>query len=251
MWKNRRESRAPTLLGTASVFSRRQKSRVQCRWPGGQPRSRGTNCQVSASATLYRHFPTREALFRGGASSTKWQHLADLAERLKQRAQPIEALRQWMRSNVKFVATKKGMSAALALAAYKNSELFSYSFDRPDTGRRRVAGPCGSRASATSARTSPRKISDVLQESATVCYMHDRRLAGRLIALQPADLPSIGDIRFAQLCSQAKAEKIAAMRATLGGWPQNGECRGAIAGKPADWALLSKPRPSAPFKMPA
>jgi hypothetical protein len=33
-----------------------------------------------------------------------------------------------MRSNGKFVATKKGVAAALALAVYKNSELFSYSF---------------------------------------------------------------------------------------------------------------------------
>ena len=55
---------------------------------------------------------------------------SDLAERLKEEAEPVEALRQWMRSNVRFVATKKGMSAALALAAYKPSDLFSYSFDQ-------------------------------------------------------------------------------------------------------------------------
>ena len=57
------------------------------------------------------------------------QQLADLAEQLKQEAPP-SSLRHWMRSNVKFVATKKGMSAALALAAYKNSELFSFAFDQ-------------------------------------------------------------------------------------------------------------------------
>src|ERR1700719_833747 len=78
--------------------------------------------------TLYRHIPTREALFEA-VYRHEVQHLADLAERLKRQAQPIEALRHWMRSNVKFVATKKGMSAALALAAYKNPELFSASFD--------------------------------------------------------------------------------------------------------------------------
>jgi AcrR family transcriptional regulator len=79
--------------------------------------------------TLYRHFPTREALFEA-VYRREVQHLADLAEQLKQEAQPVDALRHWMRSNVKFVATKKGISAALALAAYKNSELFSFSFDR-------------------------------------------------------------------------------------------------------------------------
>src|SRR5580698_7548195 len=79
--------------------------------------------------TLYRHFPTREALFEA-VYRREVQQLADLAEQLKQKAQPVEALRQWMRSIVKFVATKKGMSTALALAAYKNSELFSYSFNQ-------------------------------------------------------------------------------------------------------------------------
>jgi len=79
--------------------------------------------------TLYRHFPTREALFEA-VYRREVQHLADLAERLKEKAQPVDALRQWMRSNVKFVATKKGMLEALALAAYKNSELYSYSFER-------------------------------------------------------------------------------------------------------------------------
>jgi AcrR family transcriptional regulator len=79
--------------------------------------------------TLYRHFPTREALFEA-VYRREVQQLAELAEQLKQEARPVDALRHWMRSNVKFVATKKGMLAALALAAYKNSELFSYSFDQ-------------------------------------------------------------------------------------------------------------------------
>src|ERR1700754_3601967 len=79
--------------------------------------------------TLYRHFPTREALFEA-VYRREVQQLADLAERLKEEAEPVDALRQWMRSNVRFVATKKGMSAALALAAYKPSDLFSYSFDQ-------------------------------------------------------------------------------------------------------------------------
>src|SRR5277367_4794820 len=76
--------------------------------------------------TLYRHFPTREALFEA-VYRREVQQLADLAEELKQQAQPVEALRQWMRAIVTFVATKKGMSAALAYAADKNSELISYS----------------------------------------------------------------------------------------------------------------------------
>src|SRR6185312_10854799 len=78
--------------------------------------------------TLYRHFPTREALF-DAVYRHEAQQLAALAERLQKKAEPVEALRQWMYSLVKFVATKKGMSAALALAVSKDSDLFSYSSD--------------------------------------------------------------------------------------------------------------------------
>jgi AcrR family transcriptional regulator len=79
--------------------------------------------------TLYRHFPTREALFEA-VYRREVQQLADLAEELKEQPDPVEALRRWMRSNVRFVATKKGMLQALALAVEKNSELFAYSSDR-------------------------------------------------------------------------------------------------------------------------
>ena len=78
--------------------------------------------------TLYRHFPTREALF-DAVYRHEAQQLAALADRLKKETQPIEALRQWLHALIKFVATKKGMSAALALAVSKDSDLFSYSSD--------------------------------------------------------------------------------------------------------------------------
>src|ERR1700676_860509 len=119
--------------------------------------------------TLYRHFPTREALFEA-VYRREVQHLADLAVQLKQEAQPVDALRHWMRSNVKFVATKKGMSAALALAAYKNSELFSYSFDRLTQavgGLLERAVPAGEMPDATTAE-------DPLRALAGMCYMNDQ-----------------------------------------------------------------------------
>jgi AcrR family transcriptional regulator len=118
--------------------------------------------------TLYRHFPTREALFEA-VYRREVQHLADLAEQLKQEAQPIEALRHWMRSNVKFVATKKGMSAALALAAYKNSELFSSSFDRLT----RAVGALLDRAIAAREIRDDISPEDLLRALVGMCYMHD------------------------------------------------------------------------------
>ncbi len=97
---------------------------------GGAEASLETVAQTAGVGigTLYRHFPTREALF-DAVYRHEVQQLAKLAAKLKGEPQPVQALRLWLRAVVKFVATKKGMSAALALAAYKNADLFSYSFD--------------------------------------------------------------------------------------------------------------------------
>jgi AcrR family transcriptional regulator len=119
--------------------------------------------------TLYRHFPTREALFEA-VYRREVQQLADLSEQLKQKAQPVEALRQWMRSIVKFVATKKGMSTALALAAYKNSELFSYSFNQLT----RAVGGLLDRAIAADEVRADISPEDLLRALIGMCYMHDQ-----------------------------------------------------------------------------
>ena len=78
--------------------------------------------------TLYRHFPTRETLFEA-VYRREVDELAALAEHLRTQVAPDEALRRWVRANVEFVATKKGMAAALALAAH-NKDLSAYSFER-------------------------------------------------------------------------------------------------------------------------
>lgn len=79
--------------------------------------------------TLYRHFPTRESLFEA-VYRREVDELADLADRLAKAEPPVEALRQWLRANVQLVATKKGMLAALALAAHRPPDLYAYSFER-------------------------------------------------------------------------------------------------------------------------
>src|SRR5246500_4933235 len=75
--------------------------------------------------TLYRHFPTREALYEA-VYRREVEQLGELAEQLKTEAAPVEALRRWMRANVEFVATKKGMMAGLALAVHGSSELHAH-----------------------------------------------------------------------------------------------------------------------------
>jgi AcrR family transcriptional regulator len=119
--------------------------------------------------TLYRHFPTREALFEA-VYRHEVQQLADLAERLEKEAQPIEALRQWMRSIVKFVATKKGMSTALALALAKDSDLVSYSSDRLT----RAIGLLLEQAIAAGEVRSDVSPEDLLRAIVGMCYTHDQ-----------------------------------------------------------------------------
>src|ERR1700758_1258397 len=79
--------------------------------------------------TLYRHFPTREALYEA-VYRHEVDQLVELARHLEVERTPVEALRRWLRAGVEFMATKKGMAAALAMAAHGSSELVAYSLDR-------------------------------------------------------------------------------------------------------------------------
>ena len=120
--------------------------------------------------TLYRHFPTREALFEA-VYRREVEHLADLAEQLQaDDVAPTEALRLWLRSNVEFVATKKGMSAALALAAHRSSELSAYSFARLT----QAVGGLLDRAVAAGEIRADISPEDVLRALVGMCYMHDQ-----------------------------------------------------------------------------
>jgi len=119
--------------------------------------------------TLYRHFPTREALYEA-VYRREVDHLVELAQQLMAEAGPTEALRRWLSSNVEFVATKKGMSAALALAAHRPSELAAYSFDRLS----KAVGTLLDRAIAAGEIRSDISPEDLLRTLVGICYMHDR-----------------------------------------------------------------------------
>jgi AcrR family transcriptional regulator len=119
--------------------------------------------------TLYRHFPTREALFEA-VYRREVEQLTDLAEQLKVDADPIEALRRWLRSNVEFVATKKGMLAALALAMNNSSELTAYSFERLT----KAVGGLLDRAVAAGEIRADISPEDLLRALIGMCYLHDQ-----------------------------------------------------------------------------
>src|SRR6266567_5311651 len=119
--------------------------------------------------TLYRHFPTREALFEA-VYRREVQQLSELAEQLKSEASPVDALRRWLRSNVEFVATKKGMSAALALAVHGSSELYAHTFERLT----KAVGALLDRAVAAGEIRSDIGPEDLLRALVGMCYMHDQ-----------------------------------------------------------------------------
>ena len=78
--------------------------------------------------TLYRHFPTREALYEA-LYRREVDDLIALAERLARDGAPEAALRGWTAALIGFVAAKKGMASALALAPY-NKTLAAYSSEK-------------------------------------------------------------------------------------------------------------------------
>ena len=119
--------------------------------------------------TLYRHFPTREALFEA-VYRREVAQLGELAEQLKSEPDPVEALRRWLRSNVEFVGTKKGMATALALAVKPSSELTAFSFERLS----QAVGALLDRAVAAGEIRADVSPEDLLRALVGMCYMHDQ-----------------------------------------------------------------------------
>ena len=73
--------------------------------------------------TLYRHFPTRDALVEG-----VYRHNVELlcagADELRATEAPDEALAQWMQRFVAYVAVKKGLATYLKSVVSAESDLF-------------------------------------------------------------------------------------------------------------------------------
>ena len=118
--------------------------------------------------TLYRHFPTREALYEA-VYRREVEQLVELAKQLSTETPAVEALRRWLRANVEFIATKKGMAAALAMAAHGSSELVAYSLDRL-TG---ALGRLLQRAAAAGEVRGDIDPEDLLRTLVGMCYAHD------------------------------------------------------------------------------
>jgi len=119
--------------------------------------------------TLYRHFPSRQALFEA-VYRREVEQLVELAEQLGTDLPPLEALRRWMHANVEFVATKKGMSVALAVAVHASSDLKAYSMDRLGW----ALEPLLRRAVKAGVIRDDIGTEDILRTIVGLCYTHDK-----------------------------------------------------------------------------
>lgn len=80
--------------------------------------------------TLYRHFPTRDAL-NEAVYRREVDALCDRADELAASGKPpVEALADWMRAFARYVARKRGMAMALKSALGPDNELFNHSSKR-------------------------------------------------------------------------------------------------------------------------
>ncbi|KQT44575.1 transcriptional regulator [Aureimonas sp. Leaf454] len=98
-------------------------------------------CAEVGIGTLYRHFPTREALFEA-VYRREVEDMARLAESLADAPDPVQALRQWSRAGIRLVATKRGMLTALALAVDKSSDVYAFSFEHLTRAIGLLLGTC-------------------------------------------------------------------------------------------------------------
>lgn len=76
--------------------------------------------------TLYRHFPTREALL-AAVYRTEVERLAAAQKEFSARLPPIEALRAWMLLFIDYIATKQLIAAALNTLVDGPTKLFQSS----------------------------------------------------------------------------------------------------------------------------
>jgi AcrR family transcriptional regulator len=78
--------------------------------------------------TLYRHFPTREAVVEA-VYRREVEHLAEAVPQLLQTSPAGEALHQWMHLFVDYIATKRIIAPSLAAAAARTPALHKSSLE--------------------------------------------------------------------------------------------------------------------------
>jgi AcrR family transcriptional regulator len=131
--------------------------------------------------TLYRHFPTRDALIEA-AYRHGVEQLCDVADELRASHEGDEALDLWMQRFVGYVATKRGLAGALKLSGDgDHAELFAYVHGRIQTA---LAGLLDAAAATNRVRSDVDGM-DLIRALSGICMVSDQgqQQARRLIAL--------------------------------------------------------------------
>ena len=144
--------------------------------------------------TLYRHFPTREALVEA-AYRNELTRLCEAASNLLRTLPPDQATRAWMDRFVDYMTTKRGMADALRAVIASGGNPFAESRDR-------LVGAIGSllaAGAATGATRSDVEPEDVLASLggvALVAAEHEQRdKTGRMLDLLMDGLRYRGDAK--------------------------------------------------------
>ena len=118
--------------------------------------------------TLYRHFPTRDALVEA-VYRQEIDRLCSAADELLRIHRPDVALEEWMRRFVTYAAAKRGMSSALQSIVASNAELYASTRDRLLTA---IASLLGAAVAAGTVRADMAP-EDVLQAMSGVWLIPD------------------------------------------------------------------------------
>jgi AcrR family transcriptional regulator len=136
--------------------------------------------------TLYRHFPTRDALIEA-VYRREVELLCDAAEELLAECAAGDALERWLERFVDYVATKRGMAEALKSVVGADSELFAESHRRISEAIHRLVA-AGVESGAIRADIEPfdllRAVSGIClapQSAAADWREHAKRLIGLLM----------------------------------------------------------------------
>ncbi len=118
--------------------------------------------------TLYRHFPSRDALLET-VFRRNVDQLTDSAEELLAELPPEEALAEWMQRFIAYVASKKGLAAHLKSVLSADSELFAYSHGRMNAAILRLV----TAAAESGGIRRDADPDDLLRALSGVCLMND------------------------------------------------------------------------------
>ncbi len=182
---------APDLTISMRSDARRNRERL-LRAAGEQFAAAGSEVPLEAIAraagvgiaTLYRHFPTRDALIEA-VYRDEVDRLCGAAEHLLATAAPDDALARWMDRFVSYATRKRGLSGALKSIAEAQSDLL------PSTRERLLAtiGRFLEAGRATGTIRADVRSEDVLRAMSAVWAMpedekwasHAKRVLGLLI----------------------------------------------------------------------